>query len=297
MVVREYFSALQRREQRRADSLAQRGALHINIGIWRKWAGLCAAVGIDVEKTSACRHAAARTFFVPGERNIYHLGAFLTKPCYHSLQIFAFIIIRCKFFAIVGDGNIFHKNNSLAAPFCQFVKELVGTDFPVIPRGHRYRRPEDEPALFELLHVGDELVIYARPSACIGHFPAALYAHDRHKVAAFVEQLEIPLVDICSVSKDREQDILLFACRLDNITAQHRLAACKQDKADTQFVCFVEYFQPFPACELAHGLFIGRCIVASGIAARTVKIAAAGYTCDQKRRNMLAVVLGYAAFL
>ena len=111
----------------------------------------------------------------------------------------------------------------------------------------------------------------------------------------FVEQFIILLIHKCTVGEDGKENILLFACRLDDVTPQHRFAAGKENKADTQRIGFVKNPQPFLTGKLPDRLRIHCRMIAPGIAPCTVKIAFAGDTCNKKRRYMFPVVLRNSA--
>ena len=140
----------------------------------------------------------------------------------------------------------------------------------------------------QFIHVFDQPVIDPLAAPCIGDLPLAFNAHDRNQVAALIEQFKIAFVHIGTVCKHREQNSRFPAGRFNDIPSQHRFSACQQDKADPQFIGFIEYPEPFRAGQLAHRFRIHGCMVAAGVAACAVEIALAGNAGDQKRRNVLS---------
>ena len=142
----------------------------------------------------------------------------------------------------------------------------------------------------QFIHVFDQPVIDPVAAPCIGDLPLAFNAHDRNQVTALVEQFKIAFVHIGTVCKNGEQNTRFPAGRFNDIPSQHRFAACQQDKADPQFICLIEYSEPFLAGQLAYRFRIHGCMVAAGIAARAVEVALAGNAGDQKRRNVFSCI-------
>ena len=85
--------------------------------------------------------------------------------------------------------------------------------------------------------------------------------------------------------------------RFDYITAEHRLAAGKQYKADTELIRLVEDAEPLVACELRDRLAVERRVVTAGVASGAMQIALTRDACDQKRRDMLTLFSDLFLFL
>ena len=108
----------------------------------------------------------------------------------------------------------------------------------------------------------------------------------KHKV--LIEKLKEGFRHICTVGKDWKENALFTGSRFNNSFSKHRLASRKKNKAYSQLLSFVKYSAPVFIRKLIHRRIVCGCIIASGITAFTVQIAATCYAGDQERRNMFS---------
>ena len=76
-----------------------------------------------------------------------------------------------------------------------------------------------------LIHISDQAVIDAFPASCVGHFFFPFDTQDGDEIAALIEELKVTLAKKSAVGKDRKENILTLARRLNDVTTQHGLAS------------------------------------------------------------------------
>ncbi len=229
-----------------------------------------------MEKLPARRHTAAHGQLVSGEGQQHRLGIGLAQPIHGPGHLFPLGVPRGQVGGLLGDGHKFHIDCQLAAPAHQTVQKSGGGDLLQVFRGDRHRRTKDQPPLLEGLHVGNQALIDAGAPSGVGDLPAALNAQHRDQIPVVVQQLQVTLVHKSPVGKDREEDPVHLAGSLDDIPAQHGLAAGQQDEADAQLLRLAEDVQPLLGGQLVHRRGVVGGAGTAGVAACAVEIAAAG---------------------
>ena len=243
-----------------------------------------------MEEPAPRRHTAAVRALVAREREQDRIGENAPQLVHRGHEVRALPIAGREVPRLVRHGDELDVDHQLAAALRQHPQKLRRRDLFDVLRRHGHGRAKEQIVLVQRVHVGDQLVVDARTPARVGDLPPALDAHDGNEVAALVEKLQVPLVHVGAVGKDREQDALHRARRLNDVPAEHRLAAGEHDEADAQLLRLAEHPEPFLACELLHRLGVHRRLVAARVAARAVQVAAAGDAGDQERRDMLALL-------
>ena len=274
-------------EEGRVQRVVQGCVSDVDVGIGRERAGLGAAVGVDVEESSARGHAAAGALFVAREGDVDHLRVFAAQTGELPAQERPLLLSRREVLAVVGHRDVFHKDDRLAPPIGEGFQKRVGAHLADVLRRDRHGGPEDQAAPFQLVHAADQALVDALAAPRIGHGLRPLDAQDRDKVAAAVKERVVRLVHEGAVGEDREQNALPLSGSLDDVPPQHRLTACQQDEADAQVVGLLEDLQPFSGAELAFRLCVGGRVIAAGITSGAVEITLAGDAGDQERGDML----------
>ena len=134
VIVKQDASVTQRHKQRGVKRLAERRISDVDIRIRGERAWFGPAVGVDMEKPTACGDTASGAFLITREGDVDHLRMLLAQSYDFSGQIVSLLIPRCQFLTFICDRNKVHKDHSLAAAIRKVLDNAAASGHVCLPK-------------------------------------------------------------------------------------------------------------------------------------------------------------------